>query len=794
MKKLIRLCILYVPVVLMAQGNITGRVTDNANRPIPGATVHVEALAIGALADLDGRYELGELPTGTWSIDFRNLGYRTITRTVTITGNATTTLNVMLKEELSNLDEVVVSASRNSELLSEIPASVTVVGRKQLQSFAKSTSNINEILEFTVPGLAPSSGTFSNWGQTLRGRSLLVMVDGIPQSTPLRNGQLGMKSVNPNDIDRVEVIKGATSIYGNGGNGGFINYITKKAKATGSIEGSTNVWGTANAAESRDALGWGAYQSLNGNLDKATYYVSASFEQTGNKYDANGAPLLPTYGTDNTKIYSLFGKLNYELADNQNIILNGNLYRSAQNTPFIPQVATLEVLDEEGNFILEPGIGVEGSIPGQEPTGTTLVNGHLKYDLTGIFGGTTDFGTDVYYQKAKNVFFYSEAFEGGGQSVINAEKYGIRPNFHTQLVTGRNTDFSLTYGIDLLQDRTNQGLLDGRLWVPDIQMKSWAPYLQSTFKLNKTWAVKGGLRYDDMRIGISDYNTLPYSPRQDGNFNPSVAVNGGALKFDNMAYNLGVRYIANKTFIPYLSYSQGFSIADLGSVLRSAVAEDIGDINLKPAVTNNYEFGFLSKFNNVRLEAVAYYSTSNLGTGVVFKEETNSFVPSEQPQNIYGGEVAVDVTALSEKLLLGASYSYVEGFRSSLADKNELSYLGGDVIAPPKLTAHTTWRPTPKWSTTLRMVHISDRDRFKPFQNGDGEWAFRHTEFPVEGYTLLNLSAEFDVSSDLRVFLSVNNMLNEYYLPARSQWAAPLRTFTVVGEGANARMGLIYNF
>jgi len=794
MKKLSLLCTLLLPTVIFSQGVIQGKVTDETNQPVPGATVQIESLAMGTLTDMDGNYQLSGLEAGSWKVSFRTLGFQTVTRTINLVEGATAELDVVLREEYDNLDEVVVSASRNSEFLSEIPASVTVVGIEQLESFSKATSNVNEILEFTVPGLATSSGTFSNWGQTLRGRSLLVMVDGIPQSTPLRNGLLGMKSVNPNDISRVEVIKGATSIFGNGGNGGFINYITKNPDASKPIEGTTNLWGTTNAAESEDALGWGVYQSLKGNLKKFSYYLSGSLEQTGNKYDADGVPLLPTYGTDNTKIYSTFAKVTYPLSGNQKITLNGNLYKSAQDSPFIPQLGSVTVLDEEGNYILEPGIGVEGNITGQEPTGTTLINGRVKYDLNGIFSGTTDFGTDVYYQKAKNVFFYSNAFEGGGQSVINAEKYGIRPNFHTQFTPGGKAGISLTYGLDILRDQTNQGLLDGRLWVPNTEMKSWAPYLQATLKYNNEWVVKSGLRYDDMRIDIADYNTLPYSPREDGVFNPSVAVNGGTLKFDNTAYNIGIRYIRHNTFIPYVSYSQGFSIADLGSVLRSAVAEDINDINLKPAVTNNYEFGFLSKFKNVRFEAVGYYSTSNLGTGVVFNEDTNSFVPSEQPQNIYGGEVAVDVVTLTGKLLAGTSYTYVEGLKSGLTDKNDLSYLGGDVIAAPKLTAYVTWYPADKWSTTLRIIHMSDRDRFKPFLNDNDEWAYRHTEFPVEGYTLLNFLASFDVRADMRLSLSVNNLLNEYYLPARSQWAAPLRTFTGVGEGANARIGLTYNF
>jgi iron complex outermembrane receptor protein len=645
-----------------------------------------------------------------------------------------------------------------------------------------------------VPGLAVSTGTFSNWGQTLRGRSLLVMVDGIPQSTPLRNGQLGIKSINPNDISRVEVIKGATSIFGNGGNGGFINYITQKPNATKKTEGSTNIWGTSNLAKTKDALGYGIYQSLKGNLGKFNYYLSGSYERTGNKYDADGVIILPTYGLDNTNLYSTLAKLEYQISDNQSIIIGGNLYKSAQNTPFIPVPAEFQVYNKEGDYSLTAGYGIEGSVEGQEPTGSTLINGQLKYQLNNIFSASTDFTTDLYYQTTENIFFYSDSFENGGQSVINAEKYGFRPNFNTRLNTNNSSDVSLTYGVDLLNDKTNQGLLDGRIWVPNIQMMSWAPYLQSTFKFDNKWVIKGGLRYEDINLNIADFNTLPYSPLGDGNYNPSLFIKGGKIGFNNLALNLGLRYIEHQEFIPYISYSQGFSIADLGSVLRSATANNIDDIQLEPAVTKNYEFGFLSKFNNFKLEAVGYYSTSNLGTGVVFDENINSFVPSKQPQNIFGGEVAIDFITYNNKLQLGTSYSYVEGVTHSTGNKNNLTYLGGDVIAAPKWTTYITWKPTAKINTSIRMTNLGDRNRFNPYLNSNGNYTFRHTQFPVKGYMLLNFSLAYQLQSNMSISLGINNLLNEYYLPARSQWAAPLKTFTGAGEGRNAKISLQYNF
>ncbi|MEZ4970897.1 MAG: TonB-dependent receptor [Flavobacteriaceae bacterium] len=777
-----------------SQASIKGILTDDTNQPLTGATVYIEELKKGTMTDLDGYYELLDIEAGSWTLTLRMLGYQSKTKQITLRPDDSLTHDAVLTEDLSSLDEVVVSASRHSEYLSEIPASISVVGLAKLKEFTQSTSNISEILEFTVPGLAVSTGTFSNWGQTLRGRSLLVMIDGIPQSTPLRNGQLGIKSVNPNDISRVEVIKGATSIFGNGGNGGFINYITKNPTSNKKIEGTTDIWGSANLAKTEDALGWGIHQSLKGNFNRLSYYISGSMEQTGNKYDADGVPILPTYGFDNTDIYSTFGKLVYVLSDQQKLTLSGNIYYSAQDSPFIPVAAEVQVFNENGDYSLVPGYGTKGTIDGEEPTGTTLVNGQLKYSLNNIFQGTTNFETDLYYQNTENVFFYSDKFENGGQSVINAKKYGIRPNLNTSLVPFGPATITLTYGVDLLKDKTNQGLLDGRLWVPNIDLMSWSPYAQSTIKLNNQWVLKAGLRYDDMNMDIVDYNTLPYSARSDGNFSPSVAVEGGKLKFNNLAFNLGVRYIQHQEFTPYVSYSQGFSIADLGSILRSAVAENINDIQLEPAVTNNYEFGFISKFNNIQLEAVGYYSTSNLGTGVVFVDEINSFVPSKQPQRIYGGEVTLDYFSWNKKWQIGTSYSYVEGLTHSVGDDNNLTYLGGDVIAAPKWTTYINWYPTEKLNTSLRMTNLGDRNRFDPFIDANDTWAYRHTQFPVSGYTLLNLSMAYQLKSNLSLSLGINNLLNEHYLPARSQWAAPLKTFTGTGEGANAKLGLRYNF
>ena len=215
---------------------------------------------------------------------------------------------------------------------------------------------------------------------------------------------------------------------------------------------------------------------------------------------------------------------------------------------------------------------------------------------------------------------------------------------------------------------------------------------------------------------------------------------------------------------------------------------------MEPSVTNNYEFGFISNLNRFRLEAVGYFSTSNLGTSLVLNNETNNFVPSSKPQKIFGGEFSIDYQIITGKLFVGSSYSYVEGVKYDNKTKTSLSFLGGDVISAPKWTAYATWEPTEKISTTIRMVKLGDRDRFDPFLNSKNAWEYNHTEVPVKGYTTVNLSISYQINSKITTSLGINNLFNEYYLPARSQWSAPLKTFITAGEGANAKLSLAYSF
>ena len=120
------------------------------------------------------------------------------------------------------LAPIVTTATRSAQSIAEIAGTVQSIDQAQIQQQAAAGRKIADILAQLIPSLGASSGTTSNYGQTMRGRQILVMIDGVPQ-TGSRDLSRQFNSISPDMIERVEVVSGATSIYGSGATGGIIN-------------------------------------------------------------------------------------------------------------------------------------------------------------------------------------------------------------------------------------------------------------------------------------------------------------------------------------------------------------------------------------------------------------------------------------------------------------------------------------------------------------------------------------------------------------------------------------------
>jgi iron complex outermembrane receptor protein len=685
-------------------------------------------------------------------------------------------------EPQNDIERIVVSGSRVIESIDEVPASITVISRKQIEEHLKINPELQSLLAQMVPGLAPDTGSSSNTGQSLRGRAPLVMIDGVPQSTPLRNGSLGVKTIDPSALARIEVIKGATSVYGNGASGGIINYITKQATAKDTHEGQVSVSSRFSAVKLEESAGARVSAAVNGKVENFDYLFTASYEENGVQRDAEGDILGLQYGLSDAKTQNYFTKLGYEFDEHKRLEFSYNYFSSQQKTDLgdVPG----DINEGEKTYAIHVPEELQKRGKPQGPDGNENIT--VKYTDTNIFANS-QMTLDVYSQDIENVFFFSlnlanpdEGYEGG-QSIIRSEKRGARATFNTVL-DFENVEARFIYGIDALQDTTSQPLVDGRVWVPEMDMDSVAGFLQTKWVINDDLIVKAGVRRESIDLSVDDYETLKLCISATQCSIP-LQVKGDTIDYDATTYNVAIKYNLSDAFSPFFNYSQGSDITDVGRLLRAATVDDIGLIQTEASIIDNYEVGFTSIFDQVRIEVAAYRSTSELGTTNSFNEVTGVYEPVRAPQEIWGYEGLVDYR-ISDTLSLVATYSYVEG-----KDTETDTYLGSRQISPPKATANINWQPLDALSLTVSYLHVGDRKRFSP--NADGDYV--GDQGPISSYNLINLSGQYQLAENWNAFMGIENLFNSDYYPARAQ-AYTYGGYNIKGLGTTATLGVTYSF
>lgn len=761
-------------------GSISGNVANEAGDKTSHANVELAKTNQSTTTDNNGNFSFRNLAAGEYLLKITSVSYEPKEIKIKIDSNETKEINITLtKSSRSFLNEVVISSRKKEHLKEDLTSSVTIVNAKTIQDLQTVNNNASDILAITVPGLALSSGTSSNWGQTLRGRQVLILVDGVPQTTPLRNGSVDMRTIDPYVVERIEVIRGASSIFGNGAAGGMINYITKNNSTNNSlISSKTEVASTGSLLNSKGTIGGRIYQSLYGKYNKVDYTVSGSYENTGLVKDADGDILGPTYGLSNNKVYNAFAKAGYQINTNQRLQLSYNFFKSLEQTNLSEIMGSIK--DQRKTQ------AISGETPGSEPGTRWNHNALLKYSNNNLYKGTA-LNASAYMQDFSTVFFYSPQFENGGQSTIRSRKKGIRLDLQTQFKAAGILDADLTYGADLLNDITSQPLLDGRTWVPEMNMVNIGPFAQLNATVFNDFVFNGGIRYEKINIGVDDYSTLKPYNASTKTFGTSIDVKGGDLKYGNLVFNAGLRYKKFDFFKPYVNFSQGFSVADVGLVLRAAKVNDISLIQTEAVIVDNYEAGFTTEFKFLRVEASAYISKSKLGSS--FVEQNGFYITVRQPERVYGYELSADAYA-TKHLMIGATYSFVEGKRDGNANDKyndaEDTYLGGERISPPKYTTYIHYNtPSKKLNLRADFILSGNRSRFMPNATG----IYKTYEGPVKSYELINLSSSYKINQLATIKLGVENLLNKDYFPSRSLWPS-IDQYYVKGRGTNFTVGL----
>ena len=732
------------------KGVITGQVVDAQGAPL--ANVHVQLHgAKSTKSDKNGFFRLSDINYGKYRLTLSSVGFANVALDLELLEEQHLLETITLTAAEHSLDEVVVTASRLAEHIDEVPSSITYIGGKTLDQQRQINDNLPSILMQKVPSISPSEESQNNFIAKIRGRNFLVLIDGIPQSTPLRNGGRDLRTIDASAIDHIEVINGATAMYGNGAAGGVINYITKKPQKGKKLSSSTYLNNSLSLVKPDETYGYNIAQLFSGEVNKWDYVVQGKIGRSGVVRSADAAVVSPFYGLGETKSYNALAKIGYQIAPDHRVEFMGNYYRSLQDSKYVGTT---------GKFGESPAIGIPSDtvINGGTPYNKAL---HLKYD--GQYGKTAA-NLSLYYEDMNTVFeTYNQNY---------SDHKGARLNFNTPFQLSGSSTLSLIYGVDLLKDHTVQKTLKDELVTPDMNMNNLALYLQGKLNLAADWILKGGVRYENIRFKVGDLT-------KNGKLTPGEKNNSDAFVF-----NLATRYNKYSYAQPFASFSQGYSIGDVGLILRNGVP--LSQLDPKPVVVNNFELGLNGKLSIWDYQLTGYYSTSKKGTTFAETSKPGVYELSQVPQRIYGLEFVGNVRPL-QWLSLGTVLGYMDG-RQDL--KNEGSYkdkLDNSIISPFKINLNVDVKLTDQWNIYLQYLHLGGRDVF-PVE------AYNYGKYPISGYNLVDFQTRYRYQKFTFSF-SVNNLFNADYYPVHAEvrGATNEGRYYIKGTGTMANLGIQFD-
>lgn len=280
-------CISLYAVEPVKEGNmIDGHVIEKGTEEnIPYATIQIEGRQGGTVSNEEGQFQFKGLPAGKYTLTVQAMGYRTQSKTVTVSPEFTAVVHFQMIEEAFQTDEVVVSANRNEVSRKVAPVVVNVIGAKLFETV--NSTDLAKSLPYQSGLRVENNCQNCGFPQVringLEGPYSQILINSRPVISAL-SGVYGLEQIPINMIDRVEVVRGGGSaLFGANAVGGTINIITK--------DPVSNSFQVASTMSNMNGQSWEQYIGGNASLvGKDNSYGIALYESYRNRnpYDADG--------------------------------------------------------------------------------------------------------------------------------------------------------------------------------------------------------------------------------------------------------------------------------------------------------------------------------------------------------------------------------------------------------------------------------------------------------------------------------------------------------------------------
>lgn len=646
---------------------------------------------------------------------------------------------------------IIVTATRSGTAIESLPVSVSVVDEEDLQEQLRQNRNVLSALEFTVPGLSiqePESR--SSCGSQIRGRNASFQINGVPVNEDLRQGSCTAPfALTPFAIERVEVVRGGTALYGAGAPGGIINLITRRASGR-DLEVDFTAQTSFNTDVSRDTFTTDLYLGAGQDLGAVDYYIGAGYTDGGRSRSATGLPVF----SSEFEAFDLIGSFGLEIGQ-ATLRFTGTFHDEDVGRSFYPDGTLLPGSDDVANIVEvspHPQLGEAGD---RNATAALSFNHPdlLAHDVT----------LSLFYQDQRIVQrdnFFSVDF-GDDFFASNREnsRFGARSTFVRSYALGAG-ELKTSYGLDytrndffrFIVDPVGEDTVTGYI-TPAFYLETVAPFAQIEFTAGPV-TLTGGVRHEWYSGAIEEDGFDPTLPR--------AATPGDFANSELTLWNAGAIYQISDFAQIYGSFSQGAELSQLGRAARGAL--DPSTISNEPATSDQYELGLRGETGNLSYGLAGYFSESDSSSQIqpdpsCAGETFCPLIPLRIPERTWGVEAQAQWSAL-ENLQLTGVFTLQRGEVFDEATGEWISF-STDRAVPLRITARADWQPIETVGVGFQVNHYGASSFFTPTQETIG---FAESS----AVTLASADISYD-AGPITIYAAADNLFDEVYVNPAGQ-------------------------
>lgn len=704
------------------------------------------------------------------------------------------------------LESIVVVGSRAPQTIAETAAAVYYIDAETVARGAQNGKNVAQIIAQAAPSLdIPSEGR-TNFAQYMRGRPVLVMIDGVSLNSS-RGISRQFDSISPFNIDHIEVLSGATAVYGGNATGGIINIVSKQPQ-DGTLHGETAIGLTSGLRGSKD-LDYRLGQSLSGGNDFIQGRVGINYEQTGSFYDGSGTRVIPDIiqgSQQHNRTLDLLSSLSVTPNDAQRLDLSAQYYDSTQDNPYTFSFGR-NFAGLLGNpELIQPVEGFEAD----RQASTRRYQFNLNYRHDDLFAGHSFVGQLSHrHERMDFIPFIKPKYFALSAS---QQSTGLS-NLRAALIKDAQP-LTITYGIDASKEHftSDQMLFDPKIGAqsggvinkqfatigryPDIDVDEIAAFAELSYNLSDTLTLSGGYRFEHLRNSVGDFIAVDQQAYiAMGKGKSADVIPGGSNDYNVHLLNVGVHWNVTPEQQVWAKFAQGFDLPDPAKYYGRGKYQLVGDhwtlgkytdVAKNPLAgikTNSIELGWRLNRQALSLQTAAYFSLSD--KSIELSDKDNLFIDViDHKRRVYGLE-GEGRYQLNDRWAVGGQFHISRSEEKQGDDWRRSSIV---YTSAPKLGAFIDYHGN-DWA--LRLDATSTFDVTDDDNNR------------LEGYTLLDLSGSYPLAGGRygQIHFAVNNLLDNDYTTVWGQNSkfiysrfVPEKVLDYHGRGRSYSVSYRYSF